>query len=243
MIAALKRKLKSSLKPWAYRILAQDGARPFFGQFSEDACLYSYFANKSWHKYHSHLRIDAGFYVDVGAHHPVSISNTYAFYLQGWRGINIDATPGSMNRFAEMRPGDINLSCAVSDKEGLLKFFVFEGASVYNTLDVLKAQSAAQQLGIPYRTVDVPVRRLASILEEHLPFNQAIDFLSVDVEGQDLAVLRSNDWSRIRPELVVVELHVTTIEEAIKSDLTLFMQSVDYQIRFWTPPSIIYMRN
>ena len=37
-----------------------------------------------------------GFYVDVGAHHPLRFSNTYLFYLKGWRGINIDAMPGSM---------------------------------------------------------------------------------------------------------------------------------------------------
>ena len=41
----------------------------------------------------------SGFYVDVGAHHPSRFSNTYFFYLRGWRGINIDAMPGSMAAF------------------------------------------------------------------------------------------------------------------------------------------------
>ena len=30
---------------------------------------------------------DNGFYVDVGAHHPIGHSNTYLFYRRGWRGI------------------------------------------------------------------------------------------------------------------------------------------------------------
>ncbi|ETD27688.1 hypothetical protein [Helicobacter canis] len=56
---------------------------------------------------------DKGFYVDVGAHHPFRFSNTYLFYTQGWSGINIDATPGSMKAFNKYRPRDINLEVGV----------------------------------------------------------------------------------------------------------------------------------
>ncbi len=56
---------------------------------------------------------DTGFYVDVGAHHPFRFSNTYLFYTQGWRGINIDATPGSMRAFKKHRPRDINLEIGI----------------------------------------------------------------------------------------------------------------------------------
>ena len=51
----------------------------------------------------------------------------------------------------------------------------------------------------------VEVRRLERILDEHLPQNTAIDFRSLDGEGHDLRVLRSNNWTRYRPEVVVVE--------------------------------------
>ena len=54
-----------------------------------------------------------GFYVDVGVDHPRRYSNTYFFYKLGWRGVNIDAMPGSMNLFARIRPRDINLECGV----------------------------------------------------------------------------------------------------------------------------------
>ena len=55
-----------------------------------------------------------GFYVDVGAHHPARYSNTLLFYLKGWRGINIDALPGSMDLFRTWRPLDVNLEIAIS---------------------------------------------------------------------------------------------------------------------------------
>lgn len=59
-----------------------------------------------------------GFYVDVGAHHPFRFSNTYLLYKQGWRGINIDAMPGSMKLFNRFRPRDINIECGVASGGG-----------------------------------------------------------------------------------------------------------------------------
>ena len=53
--------------------------------------------------------------------------------------------------------------------------------------------------------ISVKTRPLHSVLDEFMPKGQSIDFLSVDVEGFDLEVLRSNDWTRHRPAVVVVE--------------------------------------
>ena len=66
-----------------------------------------------------------GFYVDVGAHHPKRFSNTYTFYKKGWRGVNIDAMPGSMEKFKKIRPRDINLEFAISNKNGTLVYHMF----------------------------------------------------------------------------------------------------------------------
>ena len=56
-----------------------------------------------------------GFYVDIGAHHPKRFSNTYIFYQRGWRGINIDAKPGTKEVFNKLRPRDINLEVPISE--------------------------------------------------------------------------------------------------------------------------------
>ena len=55
-------------------------------------------------------------------------------------------------------------------------------------------------------TIDVSSFSLSKILNEHLPFEQKIDFLSVDVEGLDLQVLESNDWDKYRPKVVLAEV-------------------------------------
>ena len=67
-------------------------------------------------KYTQHL--ERGFYVDIGAHHPVQRSNTCLLYQKGWRGINVDISKFSLDLFNYLRPEDINIQCAVSDLNG-----------------------------------------------------------------------------------------------------------------------------
>jgi hypothetical protein len=78
-------------------------ARESYSQEGEDMLLERFLEHR-----HS------GFYVDVGAHHPRRFSNTYRLYRRGWRGLNIDANPGSMALFRHVRPRDINIEAAVS---------------------------------------------------------------------------------------------------------------------------------
>ncbi len=146
-----------------------------------------------------------GFYVDVGAHHPKRFSNTYLFYKLGWRGINIEPNPESMEQFRRYRARDINVDCGVSDIAGELSYVMFDDAAL-NTFDPVLADERNRTT--PYRIVarkTVKVRRLDAILGEKLPANTQIDFLTVDAEGHDLAVLKSNDWKRYRPRWVLVE--------------------------------------
>ena len=86
-----------------------------FAQEGEDLILETFFQN-----------IKKGFFVDVGSFHPVKYSNTYLFYLKGWRGINIDARPQNMDIFNKMRPNDINLEMAIGKYETLLTYYMFD---------------------------------------------------------------------------------------------------------------------
>ena len=169
-----------------------------------------------------------GFYVDVGAHHPVRFSNTYLFYQRGWYGINIDAMPGSMARFRKVRPRDINIECGVAGSAGRLMYYRFNEPAL-NTFDVLEAERKSKP---PYRvtdTVEVAVERLDALLERYLPRGQQIDFLSVDVEGKDEEVLRSNDWSRFRPRFILAETLRTDMLNMDKCPVVQFLQSVGYK--------------
>jgi FkbM family methyltransferase len=147
----------------------------------------------------------SGFYVDVGAHHPTRFSNTYFFYLSGWRGLNIDAMPGSMDPFRRLRPGDINLEYAVASGRHTLTYYMFNEPAVNGfSPELSRSRDDGGQFKIIGERV-IETRTLAEIFESHLPQGQSIDFLTVDVEGLDLDVLRSNDWERFRPSIVLAE--------------------------------------
>jgi FkbM family methyltransferase len=164
-----------------------------FSQEGEDRVLARYFSDRSM-----------GFYVDVGAHHPFRFSNTALLHRRGWRGINIDAWPGSMEPFRRARPGDVNLEVGVSKEAGEAPFFIFNDAAL-NTFDPELAESRNQPPYSIERTVQVPLRPLRDILAEHVAASQQIDLMSIDVEGRDLEVLESNDWTRYRPQMLLVE--------------------------------------
>jgi FkbM family methyltransferase len=203
-----------------------------FSQEGEDMILARVFEHRT-----------TGFYVDVGAHHPVRFSNTYYFYLKGWRGINIDAMPGSMTAFMEGRPNDINIETGVAEKSGNLNFHIFNEPAL-NTFDPVIAK---ERDGVGnYRIVEVrevKIQPLSQILEEHLPAGVSIDFMSVDVEGLDLAVMRSNNWKKFRPEYVLAEdFKGDTVEEALKSELAAFLRAADYVLFAKTAHTLIFKR-
>jgi FkbM family methyltransferase len=142
-----------------------------------------------------------GFYVDVGCNHERLHSVTRLFYERGWSGINIDANPKMAAEFGR-RNRDISVVAGVGESDGQLEFREYplhDGLSTFD--DDVKAFHEPSQ----YPHIDhlVRVRTLSSILDE---FDvDRIDYLKIDVEGLEAAVLRGLDLDRYRPTVVVVE--------------------------------------
>jgi FkbM family methyltransferase len=182
----------------------------------------------------------SGFYVDVGAHHPYRFSNTCYFYRLGWRGINIDANPDAIAAFCRDRQADVNVCVGVSDTVGCLLFHLFNEPAL-NTFDAALAKQRARLPG--YRllgTTSIPVRRLDDLLAEYLPPDQRIDFLSIDVEGLDLPVLRSGDWNRFRPRILLVEARERSFLAIENDPINIFVVAAGYQLIAKTLNTLIY---
>lgn len=143
-----------------------------------------------------------GFYIDAGANDPVTQSVTKAFYDAGWSGINIEPLPALHQLLAEQRPRDINLALAVGASAGSLTLYDIPAVNGWATPDADVA-AAHQSGGFDVTELQVPVRTLAAICEEHAP--AAIHFLKIDVEGFEGQVLSGMDFTRWRPWVVVVE--------------------------------------
>jgi FkbM family methyltransferase len=171
-----------------------------------------------------------GFYVDVGAHHPQRFSNTYFFYRRGWRGINIDAMPGSMRLFNKIRTRDINIEIAVMRQKGKVTYYQFNEPALNGfSKDLSDSRDGLNNYKI-IGTIDIEGKPLSEIIDNYIPINTEIDFLSVDVEGLDLDVLESNDWSRYRPKVVLVEVLTSSLSTIQSNPIYKFMENNQYQI-------------
>jgi len=168
-----------------------------------------------------------GYYVDIGAHHPIRFSNTYTLYRAGWRGLNVDATPGSMERFRALRLRDINVECAVSGTAQPMLFHVFEEGAL-NTFDATLAAEYVRQGWKLLRTQEITPWPLSALLDEHLPEGQSIDLMNIDVEGEELSVLASNDWERYRPGTIVLEVLNTSLAHLEAAPTVKFLRGKGY---------------
>jgi FkbM family methyltransferase len=149
--------------------------------------------------------IDSGFYIDVGAAHPVSHSVTKAFYLRGWRGVNIEPLSQFFTALEADRPGDVNLQIGLSNRAGFARFYEVPWCTGWSTFD----PETIKRYRIEGKSViehTVQVMTLAHVCEHYAP--QTIHFLKVDVEGHEQAVLEGANFTRWRPIVVLVEATV-----------------------------------
>ena len=200
-----------------------------YAQEGEDIVLKRIFSGQS-----------TGFYVDVGAHHPMRFSNTYSFYKLGWSGINIEPNPNSFNLFTKYRSRDINLNYGIAKNKGNLEYYMFDEPAL-NTFDDEVLNNLKTNTNYKHtKTIHIDVMPLADMLKQHIPNGIKVDFLSIDVEGLDLEVLISNDWQRYRPNWVLVEqLNLKDIEH-LDFETHHYMKSVGYVLFAKTFNTLFY---
>lgn len=204
-------------------------ARKSYSQEGEDMLLERFLEHRN-----------SGFYVDVGAHHPKRFSNTYRLYRRGWRGLNIDANPGSMALFQRDRSKDINIEAAVSSTHQQLTYYIFSDPA----LNTFKKDLALERAGKLYsivREINIITMPLWQLLDQYVPVNIGIDLLTVDVEGLDYDVLRSNDWSRYSPEFILVEcMDALTLEDVSSDPVAQLLSGQNYSMIARTMNTILF---
>ena len=143
-----------------------------------------------------------GFYVDVGAHHPTKINNTYLLYKRNWRGINIDISDFSIDLFNFWRPKDLNFYRAITNKNGIAKKYYQKDFSFLSTISKEQAKNNFQG---KIKEKKIKCSTLTNLLENTKYKKRKIDFLNVDVEGHDLEVLKSLNFKIYRPKCICIE--------------------------------------
>lgn len=141
-----------------------------------------------------------GVYVDIGAGAIWDISNTFFFYCQGWRGLCVDANPQTTAEWKQWRGRDAHVTAAIGAREGPAFWHAHK-----SNWGMARVSEDGQAPGTDWAAgTPVPMRRLDTLFTEHLS-GAAIQFMTIDVEGAELSVLKSNDWTRWRPELILME--------------------------------------
>lgn len=170
-----------------------------------------------------------GTYVDVGCWHPYKASNTYYFYLRGWKGICIDPNPALQELYTRYRPTDIFENCAIGDQQEPLDYYMLHDPhSSMNTLD--RSFIEKHKLLTQIKEVkSIPMYSLTSVLSKYLKPSDRLDFFDIDVEGFDLEVLKTNDWNCYRPKIVVIETD-TPLQTDLHSPLSNFLDGVQYRL-------------
>jgi FkbM family methyltransferase len=146
--------------------------------------------------------VKQGFFIDIGAHHPTLSSVTRWFYGRGWSGINIEPGNG-IAAFRRERLRDINLEVAVADFDGPAEFWVHSANTGTSTLQRDIPDVVAERAG-DIRAINVMVTTLNSVIDSHAP-GRHVNFLKIDAEGAENAIVLSTDWRKHRPEVIVIE--------------------------------------
>jgi FkbM family methyltransferase len=172
-------------------------------------------------------RTTPGFYVDIGAYHPVIISNTWHFYqIKGWRGICVEPNPEMVKILRSRRPRDIVVETAVGIQSGWVEYEMFAEPN-YNRLAHPSSQPDYLNRLLPGKKITrVRMTPLSDVLDAHLPPSTEIDLFTVDCEEHDFAVLRSNNWDRYRPRTICVESH----EPREKIELEAYLKNKGYAL-------------
>lgn len=152
-----------------------------------------------------------GTYVDIGCNEERSHSVTRLFYERGWSGLNIDANE-SFGAQYRVRTRDRFIATGIGAEPGQLLFRVYPEQHGLSTFDPATKEAHVDS-GMPYKDVTVPVRTLDDVLAESGLSH--VDFLKIDVEGLEPAVLHGLDLSVVRPTVIVLEASSIAACEAI----------------------------
>lgn len=184
---------------------------------------YSDFGEDKWIEEHCKLP-KKGFYVDVGAGAPENSSNTKFLEDKGWEGVCIDADPAQIALLKEGRKAEI-IQAAVSDKEEEVVLNIAECAFLTSLneigTNVIKKET-------------VMTKRLKDLVKRH------IDYLSIDVEGNELKVCDGMDWSD-PPDVIIVE-HLTLKNPSKRDEIIEYFNKLPYKLVHENRVNLIFQK-
>lgn len=183
--------LRERLMRWIFR----DGGGPSYSQSGEDRII-KFILDA--------LGVKNPSYLDIGAHHPVRINNTFLFYQDGCHGVCVEPNPRLFASLQHVRPKDVCLNVGVGGIRSEAVPFYEMSSDTLSTFSETEAKRYVEEHGQRIvRVADVLVVTPAEILNRY--FQGSPDFISLDVEGLELQILQAFDLTGARPIVFCVE--------------------------------------
>jgi FkbM family methyltransferase len=188
-------------------------------------------------------------YLDIGANHPRYISNTYYFYLRGSRGVCIEPNPVLYKELKKIRPADKILNAGIGmDERSEADFYMFppeaDGLSTFSKKEAdYWGEVGMKNVGrIKYeKVIKIPLITINSVIATH--FKNGPDFISLDVEGLDMEILQSLNYSLYSPKVICVEtlLYDADQQERKNTGIIDFLISKGYEVYADTHVNTIFI--
>jgi FkbM family methyltransferase len=191
------------------------------------------------------IGISKPIYVDIGANQPIKGNNTYLFYLKGSKGICIEPDITLIPSLKSVRSRDIILNIGISTSVASeADFYYFHGHyNAWNTFSKADADKKSNESGIAYKISKVQLNTVGNILKKYNI--EEVNFISLDVEGLDLQILKSIDFNVIRPELICVETIEFSLNNTVNKndEITSYMLTKGYRVYADTNLNTLFCRN
>jgi FkbM family methyltransferase len=197
--------------------------RQSFSQMGEDIVLF--------HLLRDLMKIDRPTYVDIGAADPIQSNNTYLLHWMGGHGVLVEPNPAYLERLRLHRPHDVivNIGIGVTDATEA-DYYIIRGRPALNTFspEQVALLRGKTHEDVVERVVKMPLMSVNHLFERYL--HQAPDLVSIDVEGLDLAILRTLDFTKYRPAAFIAEtIRMGTANE--DSSIATFLATKGYVAR------------
>jgi FkbM family methyltransferase len=207
------------------------GAKLSFAQFGDDLVANSLFMCTDYKN---------PTYLDIGAADPDIDNNTYIFYLTGSHGVLVEPNVFQTERLRSMRPRDTVLVAGIGTQDFAEADFYVMSSSGLNTFDKEQAERLARESEHKIvKVIKMPMLGINRVIAEHFG-GKAPDFISIDIEGLDYAVLKTLDFAKYRPKVICAETLITNTHRH-NPDITKLMTENGYEVRGMTFANTLYI--
>jgi FkbM family methyltransferase len=142
----------------------------------------------------------AGVFVEVGANDPVAGSQTWLLEQNGWQGVLVEPQSAHYEKLRQRRKNSqvFQVACSGPEMEGEMDLLLAD-ADGSSTLQKQRDTHGTNFIG----TERVKVTTLDKVLQT--AGIDKIDFLSLDVEGHEIEVMRGLNFDKFKPSLILIE--------------------------------------